>query len=255
VASRHLTPAERSRPLRPFSIWAIKASLCSRDGPDTLRKKLGRRPLTLPQGITERGWPPALVFQPRKRSRTAPPCEIPWPQATSRTPPWFAPCASPCRNFKKAVSEDGRPHSTLPTRLLLMATACFGGGVDCLRNPQADAFNTTSMGLDRGQEKATRLGHHVPRPVPWNPIGLWTANDPTPNDCPYPAADELAEDVQSIGAQRFQEVHPADLVGPESTSSRLAPTPAFWSNLPLGRNTAPCNKACELFWLRCRLPR
>jgi hypothetical protein len=33
-----------------------------------------------------------------------------------------------------------------------------------------------------------------------------------PDDCPYPSSDELPEDVQPIGAQRFSGLHPADLL-------------------------------------------
>tara|TARA_R100000655_G_scaffold78244_1_gene117645 strand:- start:516 stop:1508 length:993 start_codon:yes stop_codon:yes gene_type:complete len=99
-------------------------------------------------------------------------------------------------NFKGGVGK------TVVAQHLAHAAALDGYRVLCVDfDPQATL--THSMGLTEVKESHTVWGIMC-RDLCRESNRIMESYD-DPDDCPYPAADELPEDVQSIGAQRFQE--------------------------------------------------
>lgn len=185
------SPAEE-KTLRPFSIWEISQFMF--DVPaDTLRKKLADDP-TLPQGIVEedgrqRWFSLDEINELRRRLRF---------RGKSLLP------ARPAgRAMRVAVSNfKGGVGKTVVAQHMANAAALDGYRVLVIDfDPQATL--THSMGLVEVKEWNTVWGimcRDLCREA--NRI-METYDDPA--DSPYPSADELPDDVQSIGAQRVQD--------------------------------------------------
>ena len=178
--------------LRPFSIWEISQFMF--DVPaDTLRKKLADDP-TLPQGITEedgrqRWFSLEEINELRRRAKFRGRKLLP-------ERPRGRAMRVAVSNFKGGVGK------TVVTQHLAHAAALDGYRVLCVDfDPQATL--THSMGLTEVKESHTVWGIMC-RDLCRESNRIMDSYD-DPDDCPYPAADELPEDVQSIGAQRFQE--------------------------------------------------
>ena len=178
--------------LRPFSIWEISQFMF--DVPaDTLRKKLADDP-TLPQGITEedgrqRWFSLEEINELRRRAKFRGRKLLP-------ERPRGRAMRVAASNFKGGVGK------TVVAQHLAHAAALDGYRVLCVDfDPQATL--THSMGLTEVKESHTVWGIMC-RDLCRESNRIMDSYD-DPDDCPYPAADELPEDVQSIGAQRFQE--------------------------------------------------
>ncbi|WP_341205089.1 AAA family ATPase [uncultured Sulfitobacter sp.] len=178
--------------LRPFSIWEISQFMF--DVPaDTLRKKLADDP-TLPQGLTEedgrqRWFSLEEINQLRRRAKFRGRKLLP-------ERPRGRAMRVAVSNFKGGVGK------TVVAQHLAHAAALDGYRVLCVDfDPQATL--THSMGLTEVKESHTVWGIMC-RDLCRESNRIMESYD-DPDDCPYPAADELPEDVQSIGAQRFQE--------------------------------------------------
>ena len=178
--------------LRPFSIWEISQFMF--DVPaDTLRKKLADDP-TLPQGITEedgrqRWFSLEEINELRRRAKFRGRKLLP-------ERPRGRAMRVAVSNFKGGVGK------TVVAQHLAHAAALDGYRVLCVDfDPQATL--THSMGLTEVKESHTVWGIMC-RDLCRESNRIMESYD-DPDDCPYPAADELPEDVQSIGAQRFQE--------------------------------------------------
>ncbi|MGY9036462.1 MAG: AAA family ATPase [Rhodobacterales bacterium] len=178
--------------LRPFSIWEISQFMF--DVPaDTLRKKLADDP-TLPQGITEedgrqRWFSLEEINELRRRAKFRGRKLLP-------ERPRGRAMRVAVSNFKGGVGK------TVVAQHLAHAAALDGYRVLCVDfDPQATL--THSMGLTEVKESHTVWGIMC-RDLCRESNRIMDSYD-DPDDCPYPAADELPEDVQSIGAQRFQE--------------------------------------------------
>ena len=178
--------------LRPFSIWEISQFMF--DVPaDTLRKKLADDP-TLPQGLTEedgrqRWFSLEEINELRRRAKFRGRKLLP-------ERPRGRAMRVAVSNFKGGVGK------TVVAQPLAHAAALDGYRVLCVDfDPQATL--THSMGLTEVKESHTVWGIMC-RDLCRESNRIMESYD-DPDDCPYPAADELPEDVQSIGAQRFQE--------------------------------------------------
>lgn len=191
VRKATFSPAEE-KILRPFSIWEISQFMF--DVPaDTLRKKLADDP-SLPQGATEddgrqRWFSLAEINELRRRIRFRGKTLLPKRPAG--------------RAMRVAVSNfKGGVGKTVVAQHLANAAALDGYRVLVIDfDPQATM--THSMGLVEVKEWNTVWGIMC-RDLCREADRIARAYD-HPDDCPYPAADELPEDVQSIGAQRVQD--------------------------------------------------
>ncbi|HDZ82067.1 MAG TPA: chromosome partitioning protein ParA [Roseobacter sp.] len=178
--------------LRPFSIWEISQFMF--DVPaDTLRKKLADDP-SLPQGLTEedgrqRWFTLEEINELRRRARFRGRKLLP-------ERPRGRAMRVAVSNFKGGVGK------TVVAQHLAHAAALDGYRVLCVDfDPQATL--THSMGLTEVKEWNTVWGIMC-RDLCREANRIMESYD-DPDDCPYPSADELPEDVQSIGAQRFQD--------------------------------------------------
>lgn len=185
------SPADE-KVLRPFSIWEISQFMF--DVPaDTLRKKLAEDP-SLPQGATEddgrqRWFSLAEINELRRRLRFRGKSLLPQRPAG--------------RAMRVAVSNfKGGVGKTVVAQHLANAAALDGYRVLVVDfDPQATL--THSMGLAEVREWNTVWGIMC-RDLCREANRIADEYD-DPADCPYPTADELPEDVQSIGAQRVQD--------------------------------------------------
>ncbi len=185
------SPADE-KVLRPFSIWEISQFMF--DVPaDTLRKKLAEDP-SLPQGATEddgrqRWFSLAEINELRRRLRFRGKSLLPKRPAG--------------RAMRVAVSNfKGGVGKTVVAQHLANAAALDGYRVLVVDfDPQATL--THSMGLAEVREWNTVWGIMC-RDLCREANRIADEYD-DPADCPYPTADELPEDVQSIGAQRVQD--------------------------------------------------
>ncbi len=185
------SPADE-KVLRPFSIWEISQFMF--DVPaDTLRKKLAEDP-SLPQGATEddgrqRWFSLAEINELRRRLRFRGKSLLPKRPAG--------------RAMRVAVSNfKGGVGKTVVAQHLANAAALDGYRILVVDfDPQATL--THSMGLAEVREWNTVWGIMC-RDLCREANRIADEYD-DPADCPYPTADELPEDVQSIGAQRVQD--------------------------------------------------
>ena len=178
--------------LRPFSIWEISQFMF--DVPaDTLRKKLADDP-SLPQGVTEddgrqRWFTLEEINELRRRVKFRGKTLLP------RRPKGRAVRVA-VSNFKGGVGK------TVVAQHLANAAALDGYRVLCVDfDPQATL--THSMGIVEVKEWNTVWGIMC-RDLCREADRITESYD-DPDDCPYPSSSELPEDVQSIGAQRFQD--------------------------------------------------
>lgn len=185
------SPAEKKE-LRPFSIWEISQFMFDIPA-DTLRKKLADDP-ALPQGNVEedgrqRWFTLSEINELRRRLRF---------RGKSLQPerPKGRAMRVAVSNFKGGVGK------TVVAQHLAHAAALDGYRVLCVDfDPQATL--THSMGLVEVKEWHTVWGIMC-RDLCREADRITSTYD-DPDDCPYPSADELPEDVQSIGAQRIQD--------------------------------------------------
>ncbi|WP_099827909.1 AAA family ATPase [Oceaniglobus indicus] len=178
--------------LRPFSIWEISQFMF--DVPaDTLRKKLADDP-SLPQGVTEedgrqRWFTLEEINELRRRVRFR------GKSLMAKRPKGRA-MRIAVSNFKGGVGK------TVVAQHLANAAALDGYRVLCVDfDPQATL--THSMGITEVREWNTVWGIMC-RDLCREADRIAESFD-DPDDCPYPASDELPDDVQSIGAQRVQD--------------------------------------------------
>lgn len=178
--------------LRPFSIWEISQFMF--DVPaDTLRKKLADDP-SLPQGETEeegrqRWFSLDEINELRRRVKFRGKSLLP------KRPKGPAMRVA-VSNFKGGVGK------TVVAQHLANAAALDGYRVLCIDfDPQATL--THSMGIVEVKEWNTVWGIMC-RDLCREADRITESYD-DPDDCPYPSSSELPEDVQSIGAQRFQD--------------------------------------------------
>lgn len=178
--------------LRPFSIWEISQFMF--DVPaDTLRKKLADDP-SLPQGETEddgrqRWFSLDEINELRRRVKFRGKSLLP------KRPKGRAVRVA-VSNFKGGVGK------TVVAQHLANAAALDGYRVLCIDfDPQATL--THSMGIVEVKEWNTVWGIMC-RDLCREADRITESYD-DPDDCPYPSSNELPEDVQSIGAQRFQD--------------------------------------------------
>ena len=191
VRQATFSPSEE-KTLRPFSIWEISQFMF--DVPaDTLRKKLADDP-TLPQGVVEddgrqRWFTLEEINELRRRVRFRGRRLLP-ERPNGRA------MRVAVSNFKGGVGK------TVVAQHLANAAALDGYRVLCIDfDPQATL--THSMGLVEVKEWNTVWGIMC-RDL-CKEADRITATYDDADDCPYPSSDELPEDVQSIGAQRFQD--------------------------------------------------
>ena len=191
VRQATFSPGE-TKTLRPFSIWEISQFMFNVPA-DTLRKKLAEDP-TLPQGVTEedgrqRWFSLEEINELRRRARFRGRKLLP-------QRPRGRAMRVAVSNFKGGVGK------TVVAQHLAHAAALDGYRVLCVDfDPQATL--THSMGLTEVKEWNTVWGIMC-RDLCREANRIMEGYD-DPDDCPYPSADELPEDVQSIGAQRFQD--------------------------------------------------
>ena len=185
------SPAEEKE-LRAFSIWEISQFMF--DVPaDTLRKKLADDP-TLPQGHVQedgrqRWFSLDEINELRRRLRFRGKSLLP-------NRPAGRAMRIAVSNFKGGVGK------TVVAQHLANAAALDGYRVLVVDfDPQATL--THSMGLVEVKEWNTVWGIMC-RDLCREADRIMGQYD-DPADCPYPSADELPEDVQSIGAQRVQD--------------------------------------------------
>lgn len=178
--------------LRPFSIWEI-SQFMFRIPADTLRKKLADDH-SLPQGTVEedgrqRWFTLSEINELRRRLRFRGKNLLP-------ERPKGRAMRVAVSNFKGGVGK------TVVAQHLAHAAALDGYRVLCVDfDPQATL--THSMGLVEVKEWNTVWGIMC-RDL-CREADRITATYDDPDDCPYPSADELPRDVQSIGAQRIQD--------------------------------------------------
>lgn len=178
--------------LRPFSIWEISTFMFGVPA-DTLRKKLADD-LSLPQGVTQedgrqRWFTLQEINELRRRVRF---------RGRSLLPerPRGRAMRVAVSNFKGGVGK------TVVAQHLAHAAALDGYRVLCIDfDPQATL--THSMGIVEVREWETVWGIMC-RDLCREADRITAAYDEL-DDCPYPSADELPQDVQSIGAQRAQD--------------------------------------------------
>lgn len=185
------SPAE-VKTLRPFSIWEISSFMF--DVPaDTLRKKLAEDP-SLPQGTVEddgrqRWFSLAEINELRRRVRFRGKTLLP-------ERPKGRALRVAVSNFKGGVGK------TVVAQHLANAAALDGYRVLVVDfDPQATL--THSMGLVEVKEWNTVWGIMC-RDLCREADRIMESYD-DPDDCPYPAADELPKDVQEIGSMRVQD--------------------------------------------------
>ena len=185
------SPAE-TKTLRRFSIWEISQFMFD-VAADTIRKKLAEDP-SLPQGETEddgrqRWFTLEEINELRRRMR------LRGKSLQPRRPKGRAVRVA-VSNFKGGVGK------TVVAQHLANAAALDGYRVLCVDfDPQATL--THSMGLVEVKEWNTVWGIMC-RDLCREADRIAASYD-DPDDCPYPGSDELPEDVQSIGSQRFQD--------------------------------------------------
>lgn len=191
VRKATFSPAE-VKSLRAFSIWEISSFMFNVPA-DTLRKKLADDP-SLPQGSTQddgrqRWFTLEEINELRRRVRFR-----------GKT---LLPDRPKGRAMRVAVSNfKGGVGKTVVAQHLANAAALDGYRVLCIDfDPQATL--THSMGLTEVKEWHTVWGIMC-RDLCREADRIAAGYD-DPDDCPYPSSDELPEDVQSIGAQRFQD--------------------------------------------------
>ncbi|WP_435206152.1 AAA family ATPase [Tateyamaria sp. 1078] len=178
--------------LRPFSIWEISQFMFNVPA-DTLRKKLADDP-SLPQGETlddgrQRWFSLDEINELRRRLRFRGRSLLP-------TRPQGRAMRVAVSNFKGGVGK------TVVAQHLAHAAALDGYRVLIIDfDPQATL--THSMGLTDVREWNTVWGVMC-RDLCREADRIMAGYD-NPDDCPFPAAEELPEDVQSIGAQRVQD--------------------------------------------------
>lgn len=178
--------------LRPFSIWEISQFMFDIPA-DTLRKKLADDP-SLPQGEVEddgrqRWFSLTEINELRRRLRFRGKNLLP------HRPKGRAMRVA-VSNFKGGVGK------TVVAQHLAHAAALDGYRVLCIDfDPQATL--THSMGLHEVNDWQTVWGIMC-RDLCREADRIADGYD-DPADCPYPTAAQLPEDVQSIGAQRFQD--------------------------------------------------
>jgi len=185
------SPSEKKE-LRPFSIWEISQFMFDIPA-DTLRKKLADDP-SLPQGEVEsdgrqRWFSLTEINELRRRLRFRGKNLLP------RRPKGRAMRVA-VSNFKGGVGK------TVVAQHLAHAAALDGYRVLCIDfDPQATL--THSMGLHEVNDWQTVWGIMC-RDLCREADRIAESYD-DPADCPYPTAAQLPQDVQSIGAQRFQD--------------------------------------------------
>ncbi|SFP43508.1 AAA family ATPase [Tranquillimonas alkanivorans] len=185
------SPSE-TKTLRPFSIWEI-SQFMFRVPADTLRKRLADDP-SLPQGQTQddgrqRWFTLEEINELRRRVRFRGKTLLP-ERPNGRA------MRVAVSNFKGGVGK------TVVAQHLAHAAALDGYRVLVIDfDPQATL--THSMGLVEVKEWNTVWGIMC-RDLCREADRIAESFD-DPDDCPYPSADELPEDVQSIGAQRVQD--------------------------------------------------
>ncbi|MFT5865349.1 MAG: cellulose biosynthesis protein BcsQ [Gammaproteobacteria bacterium] len=178
--------------LRPFSIWEISQFMFDIPA-DTLRKKLADDP-SLPQGEVEadgrqRWFSLKEINELRRRLRFRGKNLLP------KRPKGRAMRVA-VSNFKGGVGK------TVVAQHLAHAAALDGYRVLCIDfDPQATL--THSMGLHEVNDWQTVWGIMCRDLCREADRIADTYDDPA--DCPYPNAAGLPQDVQSIGAQRFQD--------------------------------------------------
>jgi len=178
--------------LRPFSIWEISQFMFDIPA-DTLRKKLADDP-SLPQGVVEddgrqRWFSLTEINELRRRLRFRGKQLLP-------TRPKGRAMRVAVSNFKGGVGK------TVVAQHLAHAAALDGYRVLCIDfDPQATL--THSMGLHEVNDWQTVWGIMC-RDLCRESDRIAAQYD-DPADCPYPTAAQLPQDVQSIGAQRFQD--------------------------------------------------
>lgn len=185
------SPDEAKR-LRRFSIWEISHFMFD-VAADTLRKKLADDP-SLPQGETEedgrqRWFSLDEINELRRRIRLRGKGLLP-------ERPRGRAMRVAVSNFKGGVGK------TVVAQHLAHAAALDGYRVLVIDfDPQATL--THSMGLVEVREWNTVWGIMC-RDLCREADRIVASYD-DPDDCPYPASDELPEDVRSIGSQRVQD--------------------------------------------------
>ena len=178
--------------LRPFSIWEMSRFMFDLPA-DTLRKKLADNP-SLPQGEVEeegrqRWFKLDELNELRRRLRFRGKQILP-------ARPRGRAIRTAVSNFKGGVGK------TVVAQHLAHAAALDGYRVLVVDfDPQATL--THSMGLVEIREWNTVWGIMC-RDLCREADRIMQSYD-DPEDCPYPASDELPEDVQSIGAQKVQD--------------------------------------------------
>ncbi|MGB0661381.1 MAG: AAA family ATPase [Mangrovicoccus sp.] len=191
VRKATFSPAE-TKLLRRFSIWEISTFMFD-VAADTLRKKLAED-LSLPQGETEeegrqRWFSLDEINELRRRLKF---------RGKNLMPhrPKGRAMRVAISNFKGGVGK------TVVAQHLANAAALDGYRVLCIDfDPQATL--THSMGIVEVKESETVWGIMC-RDLCREADRIAQSYD-DPDDCPYPAADELPDDVRAIGAQRTQD--------------------------------------------------
>ena len=178
--------------LRAFSIWEISQFMFAIPA-DTLRKKLADDP-SLPQGAVEddgrQRWFTLDEINELRRRLTFHGRRLLPPRPKGRA------MRVAVSNFKGGVGK------TVVTQHLAHAAALDGYRVLCVDfDPQATL--THAMGLHDIRDAQTVWGI-ICRDLCREADRISGRYD-DPDDCPYPAADELPRDVQAIGAQRVQD--------------------------------------------------
>jgi len=185
------SPSE-TKALRPFSIWEMSQFMF--DVPaDTLRKKLAESP-HLPQGTVEddgrQRWFTLEQINGLRRN-----LKFKGKRLVPDRPPGRA-MRIAVSNFKGGVGK------SVVAQHMANAAALDGYRVLMIDfDPQATV--THAMGLVEVEEEKTVWGIMC-RDLCKEADRIAASYDEL-DDCPYPSSDELPEDVQSIGAQRFQD--------------------------------------------------
>ncbi len=183
---------EEVKTLRPFSIWEMSQFMFPMPA-DTLRKKIADMP-HLPQGeVEEDGRQRWFELEDINTLR----------RHLSFKGRRLMPERPPGRAMRVAVSNfKGGVGKTVVAQHLANAAALDGYRVLVVDfDPQATM--THAMGLTEVREEHTVWGIMC-RDL-CREADRITAGYDDPDDCPYPSSDELPADVQSIGAQRFQD--------------------------------------------------
>ena len=185
------SPSE-TKTLRPFSIWEMSQFMFGVPA-DTLRKKLAELP-NLPQGDVEddgrQRWFSLEEINELRRH-----LKFKGKRLMPERPPGRA-IRVAVSNFKGGVGK------SVVAQHMANAAALDGYRVLMVDfDPQATM--THAMGLVEVREEATVWGIMC-RDL-CREADRITASYDNPDECPYPSSDELPADVQSIGAQRFQD--------------------------------------------------